>query len=690
MMIVNIKNSFLGILYLTLIPSVIKYAKLNKRTFMALIDLSEIHKSYDTKKILIDVNFQINEAERIVIVGKNGSGKSTLMKIIEGAEKQDEGDRILSSKLEVKMLAQRPVFKVGQSVKESILDGLTEIKEALDAYEVLSKRMETEYEDNAVLEEFNKTSAFLDHHNAWDINEKIERIIKEFDLEQFENRSVDLLSGGEQRRVALATLLLQKPDILLLDEPTNHLDVYMVEYLEELILKEQFTLVFISHDRYFIDQIATKTVEVDAGSLTTFTGGYSDYLEQKEQMLAVMEKQHHNLLRLVRRENEWYARGVRARLKRNEGRKARLMDLRKSAKSNPSLIRTMSVQLEREKQSFQNEKGMNKQKQLFEINEIDKQLGDKVLIKNFTHRILQKDIIAIVGHNGTGKSTLLKLLLGRMKVDKGEIKQGEFKVGYFDQHREMLDDDRDLLETFCPNGGDRVDVQGTNMHVFGYLKNFLFPKEFLNRKIGVLSGGEKNRVALALLFTKKVDCLILDEPTNDLDIPTINILEEKLESFPGAIIIVSHDRYFIDKIASKLLIFKGNGVIEESHQPYSEYLELEKEMKEVADMSTEFNINDAVRAIQSAKPKEEVTKEKPKSKEKLTFKEKNALDNLPKEIEALEAEIEAINSCLADPSCYEKEGLSVIAKKLEETQELYNDKENEYLEVLEKQERIEG
>lgn len=656
---------------------------------MALIDILEVSKHYDTKKILTNVSFHVNEGERIVIVGKNGSGKSTLMKIIEGNLALDEGERIVSGGLEVKMLAQRPVFKIGQSVKESILDGLEDIKKALDDYEELSKRMETEYEDTAVSDAFNKTAAFLDHHNAWNINEKIERIIKEFDLEQFEDRSVDLLSGGEQRRVALATLLLQKPDILLLDEPTNHLDVYMVEYLEELILKEQFTLVFISHDRYFIDQVATKTVEVDNASLTTFTGGYSDYLEQKQQMLEVMQKQHENLLRLVRRENQWYARGVRARLKRNEGRKARLMDLRKSAKSNPSLIRTMSVQLEREKQSFQNEKGINKQKMLFEINDIEKSLGNKLLIKNFSHRILQKDIIAIVGHNGTGKSTLLKLLLGRMKVDAGEIKQGEFNIGYFDQHREMLDDDRDLLETFCPNGGDRVDVQGTNMHVFGYLKNFLFPKEFLNKKIGLLSGGEKNRVALALLFTKKVDCLILDEPTNDLDIPTINILEEKLESFPGAIILVSHDRYFIDKIASKLLIFKGKGLIEESYQPYSEYLELEKEMQEVSDMSKEFNIDNAVRAIASAKPKQE-HKEKPKSKEKLTFKEKDALENLPQEIDTLEAEINAINQCLADPNCYEKEGLSVIAKKLEDTEALYEEKSEIYLEVLEKHERIEG
>ncbi|MCK4874684.1 MAG: ABC-F family ATP-binding cassette domain-containing protein, partial [Sulfurimonas sp.] len=368
------------------------------------------------------------------------------------------------------------------------------------------------------------------------------------------------------------------------DEPTNHLDVYMVEFLEELILKEKFTLVFISHDRYFIDRIATKSIEVDDCALREYSGGYSNYLTQKAEYIRTLEKQHDNLLGVLKRENEWYARGVRARLKRNEGRKERLMTLRADAKNNPAKIKKMSIELQREAKHFNRDKSINKQKMLFEVEDLGLTLGNKELLKNFTTRILQKDVIAIVGPNGSGKSTLLRALLGRLEPTHGKIKQGDFKIGYFDQHREMLDDDKNLIETFCPHGGDRVSVRGKDLHVYGYLKNFLFPREFLEKKVGVLSGGEKNRIALALLFTKDVDILILDEPTNDLDIPTINILEEQLTNFPGAVIIVSHDRYFIDKIAKKLFIFKSDKHIEESYQNYSEYLELERELKELDTM----------------------------------------------------------------------------------------------------------
>ncbi|MEJ2468457.1 MAG: ABC-F family ATP-binding cassette domain-containing protein, partial [Campylobacterales bacterium] len=532
------------------------------------------------------------------------------------------------------------------------------------------------------IKEHTELSAFLDHHSAWNLDDKIERVLQHFQLKHYEDKNVELLSGGEQRRVALASLLLQKPDVLLLDEPTNHLDVYMVEFLEELILKEKFTLVFISHDRYFIDQIATKTVEVEDAGLREFKGGYSSYLTQKEELLRTMQKQHENLLRLLRAENEWFARGVRARLKRNEGRKERLMNLREQAKTNPSQIRKMKVELEREAKHFNRDKSVNKQKMLFEIEHLNITLGSKLLIKDFTTRILQKDVIAVVGPNGSGKSTLLKALLGRLKPTAGKIKQGEFSIGYFDQHREMLDDDKNLIETFCPHGGDRVEVQGHNMHVYGYLKNFLFPREFLDKKIGILSGGEKNRVALALLFTKKVDCLILDEPTNDLDIPTINILEEKLQAFPGAVILVSHDRYFVDKIAKKLFVFKGDGEVEERYQLYSEYLEGEKEFREMEAMERE-----AVSAERKPKTEEKPKKEKPL---RLTYKEKMALEALPGEIEALEAEIEQLNACLADPQCYAEKGISVLAKELEALEANYEVKVEELLTIEEKVEQIES
>jgi len=646
---------------------------------MALIDLLDIYKHYEAQKILEGVNFHVDEGERIVIVGKNGSGKSTLMKVTGGSLEYDEGKRITKQDLEIKMLSQVPRFKEGHSVREAVEAGLDELHQAKKRFDTLSLQLAEDFENTQLLKEHAQLSHYLDHHNAWNLDDKIERVLLNFQLKAYESKPVDMLSGGEQRRVALASLLLQKPDVLLLDEPTNHLDVYMVEFLEALILREKFTLVFISHDRYFIDRIATKTVEVDERTIREYSGGYSNYLEQKQEFLRTMQKQHDNLLRLLKTENEWYARGVRARLKRNEGRKERLMQLRENSKTNPARIHKMKVELQREAKHFNRDKSVNKQKMLFEINHLNIKLGDKELISDFTTRILQKDVIAVVGPNGSGKSTLLKALLGRLETAPGMIKQGEFSIAYFDQHREMLDDSKNMIETFCPNGGDRVEVRGTNMHVYGYLKNFLFPREFLDKKIGILSGGEKNRVALALLFTKKVDCLILDEPTNDLDIPTINILEEQLQNFPGAVIIVSHDRFFVDKIAKKLFIFKGDGTIEESLQSYTEYLEMEKELKEMDEIGSPSPRPEAKH------PRSEKTKPL-----KLTYKEKLSLESLPDEIDALEQEIEKINTCLADPQCYGEKGLSTLSKELETLEHSYEEKVESLLEIEEKAEVIEA
>jgi ATP-binding cassette subfamily F protein uup len=579
------------------------------------------------------------------------------------------------------MLSQIPRFKEGHNVREAVEAGLGELKDAKVRFDVLSLQLTTDFDNKTLLQEHSELSHFLDHHNAWNLDEKIERVLQFFQLKAFEDKPVELLSGGEQRRVALASLLLQKPDVLLLDEPTNHLDVYMVEFLEELILKEKFTLVFISHDRYFIDQIATKTIEIEDCRLREFKGGYSSYLSQKEELLRTMQKQHDNLLRLLKAENEWLGKSVRARLKRNEGRKQRVLALREDAKTNPARIRKIELELQREAKHFNRDKSINKQKMLFEIENLEIQLGNKLLVKDFNTRILQRDVIAVVGPNGSGKSTLLKALLGRLKPTSGTIKQGEFSIGYFDQHREMLDDSKNLIETFCPLGGDRVEVQGKNLHVFAYLKNFLFPREFLDKKVGILSGGEKNRVALALLFTKKVDCLILDEPTNDLDIPTINILEEQLQNFNGAVIIVSHDRYFVDKIAKKLFVFQGDGCVEESYQQYSEYLEIEKELREVTSLASN---------TQESKPsKANEAPLKPKTL-KLSFNEKKRLEQLPQEIEQLEAKMEQINSCLADPSCYEAKGISFLADELAALEADYELKVEELLEIEEKIEQIEA
>ncbi|WP_321470884.1 ribosomal protection-like ABC-F family protein [Halarcobacter sp.] len=642
---------------------------------MALIDLQNISKQYDIKVILKDVNFTLTEGQRIAVIGQNGQGKSTLFKIIMNQVEPDYGEISIDKSVKIEMLDQQPKFKSGINVREAIEAQLIELKSAKTEYENITNQIITDYENQELLKRQSELATFIEFHNAWDLDNMIERVLEEFQLKQYEHKDVNLLSGGEQRRVSLAGLLLKKPDILLLDEPTNHLDVYMVEFLESLLLKNNFTLLFISHDRYFIDNIATSVVEVEGGTLRKFNGGYSSYLEQKEQMLENMQKEHENLLRLVKREAHWMQRGVTARRKRNERRKAEYFDLKKKAKSNPALIKKMSVELQREQKSFNSEeKQQNKKKMLYELDKISKSLGDKLLIKDFTSRILQKDTIAIVGPNGSGKSTLLKIFMEKMKVDSGEFKKGDFNIGYFDQQRDMLDDNKNIMETFCPNGGDRVILDdGRNMHVFGYLKNFLFPREYLEKKIGVLSGGEKNRVALALLFTKKVDCLILDEPTNDLDIPTINILEEYLQNFQGALIFVSHDRYFVDKIAKKLFVFKGEGTVEESFQPYTEYLEIEKEIKELSSFELEVQ-------KEKTQTKEE---NKPKKQNKLSYKDQREYDSLPKEIEELEEKIEQINICLSTPSCYEEKGIVAVSKELEETEKVYEEKVERFLELEE-------
>jgi len=643
-----------------------------KDFYLALLDLIEVSKSYEAQKVLCEVDFHLSEGERVAIIGKNGDGKSTLMKIINGSLEADSGRRIKKANIKIEMLGQNPAFDDNISVKDAIEKELLEIKTKKEQFEKVSQQLASDFQNKELLKKQEELSSFLDTHNAWNLDDKIERVMQEFNLKIYEDKPVNLLSGGEQRRVILASLLLKKPDILLLDEPTNHLDVYMVEFLEDLLLKEKFTLVFISHDRYFIDSLATRTIEIEECRLRSFKGGYVQYLAQKEELLKSMQKSHQNLLKALKAEEEWLRRGVKARLKRNEGRKKRLFQMREEAKKNPSVIRKMQLQLEREKKSFNQDGSINRKKMLFELENICKSLGGKTLIKDFSTRILQKDKIAIVGKNGTGKSTLLKLLLGEIPCDNGEIKSGDFKIGYFDQHRSMLDDDKNLLETFCPNGGDRVDVRGSNMHVYGYLKNFLFPKEHLDKKIGILSGGEKNRVALALLFTKKYDCLILDEPTNDLDIPTINILEEYLLSFQGALIFVSHDRYFVDKIAQKLFIFKGEGIVEESYQSYTEYLEIEKEIEACEKFSKEVN----------STQKKQKTKEKKSIK--LSYKENKEYNELPIKIEKLETEIKELKKCLSDPECYNQKGLLLISEELEEKEKLLEPLIERYLEIEEK------
>jgi ATP-binding cassette subfamily F protein uup len=636
---------------------------------MALIDLQKINKQYDIKVILKDINFTLQEKQRVAIIGQNGQGKSTFMKIITKEVQADSGEISIDKSLKIEMLEQQPKFYSGQTVKDAIEEQLVDLKLAQKEYEEVSLLLAEDYENKELLDKQASLITYLDHYNAWDLDNKVQRVLEEFSLKEYEFKDVSLLSGGEQRRVGLAGLLLKKPDVLLLDEPTNHLDVYMVEFLEEILLREKFTMIFISHDRYFLDNVATNILEIENGQLTKYNGGYTAYLEQKQQMINNLEKQHENLIRKLRDEAHWMQHGISARRKRNELRKDNYFKLKEQVKTNPAKINKMKLDLQREQKSFNNGTTQNKKKMLFELDNINLTLGTKPILKDFTTRILQKDTIAIVGPNGSGKSTILKIFMQRLKVDSGVFKKGDFKVGYFDQQREMLDESKSIIHTFCPNGGDRVVLNdGRNMHVYGYLKNFLFPREYLDKNVSVLSGGEKNRIALALLFTKEFDVLIMDEPTNDLDIPTINILEQYLSSYQGALIFVSHDRYFVDKIAKKLFIFKGNGLLEESYQKYSQYLEDEKDEKFV----NEFEKNN-----QEKQTVIKVIKEKKQTK--LSYNQQRLYETLPQEIEKLENEIQKYNQCLMNPECYEEKGIVKVSQELEEISKIYDEKLEQFI-----------
>ncbi len=644
---------------------------------MALIDLIEVSKKFGPNEILNKVSLSVNERERIAIIGKNGSGKSTLMKLIAGALEPDSGRRIAQGGVKVEMLAQNPKFDDAATVKDALNLELKEIFDARDEYAAVLEALGRDAQNKELNARQDELIKFIEAKDGWQIERKIERVLEEFKLKEYENRAVSSLSGGEIRRVALGALILKKPDVLLLDEPTNHLDVYMVRFLEEMLKSSRQTIVFISHDRYFIDALATRSVEIEEGALASFDGGYANYLAKKEEILASLAKSHETLLKQLKAEEEWLRRGVKARLKRNEGRKERVLAMREEAKKNPGVIRRVRLELERASKNFNQTQSVNRKKMLFEIKQLSKTIGGKQLFSGFNARVLQGERIAIVGRNGSGKSTLIKILLGFENPSSGEIKRGEVRVGYFDQSRSALDDDKSLIETFCPNGGDHVMVRGRNIHVYGYLKNFLFPKEFLDKPIGVLSGGEKNRVALALLFSKEYDVLVLDEPTNDLDIATINILEDYLQSFEGAIIIVSHDRYFVDKIAHKLWAFEGTA-IEVLHQEYSVYLELEDELAELGKFEESL-----------ASEAEQAQKQKSKTGAKLSYKQTQILSSHPEKIAALEAKIKELNAGLSDPKIYQQIGLTALYNDLEAAKSELETLENEYFEVLEIAENLE-
>ena len=667
---------------------------------MALLSLNEISKQYDTKLLLKETHFSIDTHEKVAIIGKNGCGKSTLLQIIEGKIAQDSGQRIVKNDIEILSLPQHISFNPNHSVTEVLENSLYNLKQS---HKRLQEIMQHEdFANNAVLStEYNMLHSYIDRHDGWDLELKVKNIMHSFGLECFADRLAITLSGGEQKRIMLASILIKSADIIILDEPTNHLDVDMVTFLENYLKNMQASIIFISHDRYFIDNLATRIVELDNAKLTNFSGGYLSYLQAKAQMLANLMKENEALKKILKTEEQWLQKGVQARRKRNEGRKERLMQLREKVKSMPSLARSITQTLEKTLKELPKDSIKNTKKMLFELKDITLYIHDKPLIKNLNLRIMQQEKIAIVGKNGSGKSTLLHCLLHEdplfLKAKgihfQGEILRGDINIGYFDQHKKMLDPTKTLIETFCPNGGDRVSVRGKNIHVYGYLKSFLFPKEDLDKKIGMLSGGEQSRVALALLFSKQYDCLILDEPTNDLDIATMNILEDYLMQSECAIIFVSHDRYFTDKIAQRLLVLQNsmdsmqqNYII--THAKYSEFLDTQSELQEIYTLQNELTESkqkdsakkDSMQTETKSNKTQEIPKNEAKPK-KLSYKDQREYDNLEEDIERLEACIKDLEYKLGTPSEYEKYGIQTLSNELEEAKKALDYKWQRYEEL---------
>lgn len=642
---------------------------------MLLVDLIDISKNYGEKVILKNVNFSLNSGEKVAIIGKNGAGKSTFLKILTKQIEADSGRIIVSSNLKIEILSQSVEISDVNSVDEYIKKELSYIFDTINAYNEMNIKLQKDTTNTFLLNEIARLSNEIDSLEAWSIDNKIKKITKELELDDLINQNIHSLSGGELRRLSLACLLLKNPDILILDEPTNHLDVNMCRFIENMLKNSKKSVLFISHDRYFIDSVANKCIEIEDASIKEFKGGYTQYLEQKADILASLNKSYETLIKQLKAEEEWLRRGVKARLKRNEGRKERIFKMREEAKKNPSLINRLKTELSSAMQLKTNSLILNKKKMLFEINDLSLKLGNKKLFDNFTTRIIQGQRIAIVGKNGCGKSSFLQLLLGKLQASNGFIKKGDFQIGYFDQKKSELDDDKTLIEYFCPNGGDRVNVRGSNMHVYGYLKKFLFPKEQLSYKIGSLSGGEKSRIALAKLFTKEYEVLILDEPTNDLDIATINILEQHLSEFNGALIFVSHDRYFTDRLATMLFAFYDEKINIET-MSFSELLDVLDEIKE---------INEEIKDESIVKEQKTRTKSK-----KLSYKQNEILNNHPDKIAELEKQIKILNSYLSDKEKYEKYGIVELSKELDEAKNKLDKLEEEYYEVLQLQEEIQN
>lgn len=632
---------------------------------MAVISLTDAQLAFGHVALLDHAEFSLESAERVGLIGRNGTGKSSLLKIIAGKSKLDDGLLVMQQGLKIAYVEQEPQFVSEMTVFDAVASGLGGLQALLTEYNDLASRLGGE-DDEAHMERMHTIQTALDATNAWNLNNRVETILARLNLDR--DAHMGTLSGGTQKRVALACALVSAPDVLLLDEPTNHLDFTSILWLEGLLRDYKGSILFITHDRSFLDNVATRIVELDRGRLLSFPGNFSTYQARKAEQLEIEAIENAKFDKFLAQEEVWIRKGVEARRTRNEGRVKRLEELRRQRNQRREQQGQVKLDVSI---------GERSGKIVSELINVDKRYGDRTIVRNFSAIIQRGDKVGLIGPNGAGKTTLLKLILGEEQPDGGTVKQGtRLQVAYFDQMRAQLNEEASLADTISP-GSDWVEINGQRKHVMTYLGDFLFAPERARSPVKSLSGGERNRLLLARLFAKPANVLVLDEPTNDLDIDTLELLEELLEDFNGTVFLVSHDRMFLDNVVTQVIVAEGDGFWREYVGGYSDWERVRASSSSTTPTQTAPKADN--------KPAAKDAPAAPAKSKKLSYKEQRELETLPALIAQLEAEQKTISEQLADPELYRQR-----PDEVQRLNQRFEEIDNLLLENLEKWEAIEA
>jgi ABC transport system ATP-binding/permease protein len=596
---------------------------------MALLSLSNAHLAYGHVALLDGTGLSLEAGERLGLIGRNGAGKSSLLKVVAGLEKLDDGLLQMTQGLRIRYVPQEPVFEPGHSVFDAVSLGVAEARAVRQAYE--------EHADGVDLDALQTRIEALD---AWNWEQRVDTTLDQLHLDGA--RDIGELSGGMKKRVALAQALVAVPDVLLLDEPTNHLDLDSIAWLEGLLRGFLGAVVLITHDRAFLDAVATRIVELDRGVLRSYPGNFSAYEKIKEDQLAADALANARADKLLAQEEVWIRKGVEARRTRSVARIQRLEALRRQRQTRRESLGQVRLEVDA---------GAPSGKIVAELRDVSMHFGDKVIVKDFSATLLRGDKVGLIGPNGAGKTTLLKLILGELQPTRGSVRQGSrLEVAYFDQMRSTLRLDATLADTISP-GSEWVEVAGQRKHVMSYLNDFLFAPERANSPVSTLSGGERNRLLLARLFALPANVLVLDEPTNDLDIDTLELLEELLQNYAGTVFLVSHDRRFLDNVVTSTIAWEGDPAFGGTPGFWREYEGGHEDWRLQRQRAMDLRAAAAPPAA-PPKPAPAVAAPAPAAARKLGYKEQRELDALPARIEALEAEQAGITAQLSDPALY--------------------------------------